>query len=220
MADLSVSGSLRNRLALTLIGGAAVLAILLFFAVRNYAVQVAQQGQNDILQASVTSMLDAAVIRNNKVELDLPYSAFSMLATPADDQVFYAILQDGIHISGYDDLVFSAGVSGGNSVFETGKMRGVTIRKISASKTLIGANQRIEIQIVLAQTQDALSDTLDQISRNAAVLGIGFFALAAALSFWASSATIGQLGKLTSSVSSCSCRTAGNKDTIMPTKTT
>ncbi|MDG2058340.1 MAG: sensor histidine kinase [Tateyamaria sp.] len=200
MADLSVSGSLRNRLALTLIGGAAVLAILLFFAVRNYAVQVAQQGQNDILQASVTSILDAAVIRNNKVELDLPYSAFSMLATPADDQVFYAILQDGIHISGYDDLVFSAGVSGGNSVFETGKMRGVTIRKISASKTLIGANQRIEIQIVLAQTQDALSETLDQISRNAAVLGIGFFALAAALSFWASSATIGQLGKLTSSV--------------------
>ena len=100
MADLSVSGSLRNRLALTLIGGAAVLAILLFFAVRNYAVQVAQQGQNDILQASVTSILDAAVIRNNKVELDLPYSAFSMLATPADDQVFYAILQDGIRLRG------------------------------------------------------------------------------------------------------------------------
>jgi two-component system sensor histidine kinase TctE len=31
-------------------------------------------------------------------------------------------------------------------------------------------------------------------------LGIGFFALAVALSFWATSATIGQLGRLTTSV--------------------
>ncbi|CAN0604742.1 unnamed protein product, partial [Ectocarpus sp. 12 AP-2014] len=50
------------------------------------------------------------------------------------------------------------------------------------------------------QTKDALSETLDRISRNAALLGIGFFALAVALSFWATSSTIGQLGKLTTSV--------------------
>ena len=43
MDSLAASGSLRNRLVLTLIGGAAILALLLFFAVRNYAVQVAQQ---------------------------------------------------------------------------------------------------------------------------------------------------------------------------------
>ena len=97
----AVSGSLRNRLVLTLIGGAAVLALLLFFSVRNYAVQVAQQGQDNILDASVTSMLDAAALRDGVVELDLPYSAFSMLGTPADDRVFYAILQDGEFLSGY-----------------------------------------------------------------------------------------------------------------------
>lgn len=73
---------------LTLIGGAAVLALLLFLAVRNYAVQVAQQGQDNILDASATSMLDAATFRDGVVELDLPYAAFSMLTTSADDQVF------------------------------------------------------------------------------------------------------------------------------------
>ena len=52
----------------------------------------------------------------------------------------------------------------------------------------------------MGQTQDALAETLDQISRNAAVLGISFFALAAALSFWATSSTIGQLNRLTTSV--------------------
>jgi two-component system sensor histidine kinase TctE len=195
MDSVAVSGSLRYRLVLTLIGGAAILALLLFFAVRNYAVQVAQQGQDNILDASATSMLDAATIRDGAIELDLPYSAFSMLTTSADDRVFYAILQDGEFLSGYEELTFSD-----SQAFQTDQIRGSGVRKISASRTLIGVNRRAELQIVLAQTQDALSETLDQISRNAALLGVGFFALAVALSFWASSATVGQLGKLTTSV--------------------
>lgn len=195
MDSVAISGSLRNRLVLTLIGGAAVLALLLFFAVRNYAVQVAQQGQDNILDASATSMLDAATIRDGVIELDLPYSAFSMLTTSADDRVFYAILQDGEFLSGYAELTFSD-----SPTFQTDQIRDSAVRKISASRTLIGVNRRAELQVVLAQTQDALSETLDQISRNAALLGIGFFALAVALSLWVSSATIGQLGKLTTSV--------------------
>ncbi|SHH80043.1 sensor histidine kinase [Cognatishimia maritima] len=180
---------------LTLIGGAAVLALLLFFTVRNYAVQVAQQGQDSILEASAKSMLDAATIRDGVVELDLPYSAFSILSTAADDRVFYAILQDGNFLSGYEDLTFSD-----SQTFQSDYIRGSGVRKISASRTLIGANRRTELQIVVAQTKDALSETLDRISRNTALLGIGFFVLAVALSFWATSTTIGQLGKLTTSV--------------------
>ena len=180
---------------LTLIGGAAVLALLLFFAVRNYAVQVAQQGQDNILDASATSILDAATIRDGVIELDLPYAAFSMLSTSADDRVCYAILQDGEFLSGYEELTFSD-----SQTFQSDQMRGSGVRKINASRTLIGVNRRAELQVVLAQSQDALSETLDQISRNAALLGIGFFALAVALSFWASSVTVGQLGKLTTSV--------------------
>ena len=44
-AKLESSGSLRNRLVLSLTGGASILALLLFFAVRNYATQIAQQGR-------------------------------------------------------------------------------------------------------------------------------------------------------------------------------
>lgn len=184
----------------TLIGGAAGLALLLFFAVRNYAEQVAQQGQDNILVASVTSMLDAAAIRNGMVELDLPYAAFSMLSTSADDRVFYAILEDGNFLSGYEELIAAGRFSEAGPAFQTSQMRGTSVRTISASRILIGANKKTEVQIVLAQTQDALSETLDQISRNAAMLGIGFFAMAAGLSFWATAATIGQLRRLTTSV--------------------
>lgn len=198
--NVAVAGSLRNRLVLTLIGGAAILALLVFVVVRNYAIQVAQQGQDNILVASVTSMLDAAAIRDGAIELDLPYAAFSMLSTPADDRVFYAILQDGEFLSGYEDLAASSNLARQSPTLQSSEFRGVRVRKISASRSLIGVNNRTDIQIILAQTQDALSETLDQISRNAALLGLGFFALAALLSFWATSTTIGQLGRLTTSV--------------------
>ncbi len=196
----TVSGSLRNRLVLALIGGAAVLAILLFFAVRNYAAQVAQQGQDNILEASVTSILDAAALRDGVLEVDIPYAAFSMLTTPSDDRVFYAIYQDGAFLSGYKDLLLAGASEQSDWLFTSGELRGERIRQVSASRTLVGLGRQTEIAVVLGQTQDALSQTLDQISRNAAFLGLGFFLLTAALSFWITSTTIGQLNKLTTSV--------------------
>lgn len=198
--SLPTSGSLRNRLVLTLIGGAAILALLVFFAIRNYATQVAQQGQDNILSASVTSILDAAAIRDGNVEIDIPYASFSMLSTGSDDRVFYAIYQDETFLSGYPELTLPSMSSERDSASRSISFQGETVRLFTASRTLIGVDRRTQIQVVLAQTQDSLSGTLDQISRNAALLGIGFFALTTLLSFWATSTTIGQLQRLTDSV--------------------
>lgn len=196
----NVSGSLRNRLVLTLIGGAAILTMLLFFAIRNYATQIAQQGQDNILGASVTSILDSASIRDGVVEIDIPYASLAMLSTPSDDRVFYAIYQDQNFLSGYIDLPVVPVSTNRISTFRFAEFDGEKVRLVTASRTLIGENKRTEIKIILAQTQDALSGTLEQISRNAALFGAGFFALAVILSFWATSNTIGQLQHLTNSV--------------------
>jgi two-component system sensor histidine kinase TctE len=197
---VNVSGSLRNRLAITLIGGAAILAILLFFVVRAYAAQIAQKGQDSILGASAISILDAAVIRNGSVELDFPYSAFSILNTPSDDRVFYAIYRDDTLLSGYEMLPQPFLQNGAHQTFVTTKFRGATVRLTRASRVLVGENLRTQVFVTVAQTQDALSVTLNRISRNVALFGIGFFVLAALLSFWATSKTIDQLTRLTTSI--------------------
>lgn len=191
--DVTVSRSLRNRLAMILTGGAAVLAIVLFFVVRGYAAQIAQQGQDNILSASAASILDSAVLRDGQVELDFPYAALSMLSTDADDRVFYAIYEDGALLSGYAGLDIP-------NPFRSLTYDGATVRVATASRTLIGANVPRRVSVSVAQTQDALSGTLNRISTNVAVFGAGFFALATALSFWATSTTIGQLRRLTTSV--------------------
>lgn len=196
--EVQISGSLRHRLATSLIGGAAILALLLYLAVRAYAVQIAQQGQDSILAASVSSILDAAVLRDGQVEVDFPYASFSMLTTAADDRVFYAIYQNQSLLSGYADL--PAAPNGGADHHYSAAYSGDLVRVAQGTRVLLGSELPVQITVRVAQTQDALAETLAEISRNVAVAGAGFFALVALLSFWTSAFTIAPLRRLTNSV--------------------
>ena len=201
MSDrVNVSGSLRNRLTLTLIGGAALLAALMFVVVRSYAAQIAQQGQDSILEASVTSILDAAILRDGLVEVDFPYASLSMLGTIADDRVFYAIYQDETLLSGYENLPRVGVEEAHRTTHDTATFDNTAIRMATASRTLVGADTRTVISVSVAQTQDALQGTLARISRNVALFGTVFFCLSVLLSFWATETTIRPLRRLTSSV--------------------
>ena len=197
---LQVSGSLRNRLMFTLISGAAVLGIVLFFIVRGYAAQIAQNGQDDILEASLSSILDAVVIQDGLIEVDFPYASLSMLDTELDDRVFYSIYNDGIIISGYEDLPQPEKNNIDTNTFTTIKYKNTNVRMASAKRILIGEKERITISVSIAQTQDALSKTLNRISKNVALFGSGFFILVTLLSYWATASTISPLMRLATSV--------------------
>jgi len=199
-SELKVSGSLQNRLMFTLISGAAVLGIILFFIVRGYAAQIAQNGQDDILEASLSSILDAVVIQDGSVEVDFPYASLSMLDTELDDRVFYSIYNDGILISGYEDLPLPEKINTEISIFNTIEYKDTNARIASAKRILIGEKERITISVSIAQTQDALSRTLNRISKNVALFGSGFFILVTLLSYWATATTISPLMRLASSV--------------------
>ncbi|MCO4828445.1 sensor histidine kinase N-terminal domain-containing protein, partial [Lentibacter algarum] len=139
-AEVNVSGSLRRRLALIMTGGAAVLAVILFFVVRGLAAQVAQQGQDNILNASMASVLDTAVIREGRVTLDFPYSSLSMLNTVADDRVFYAIHEGRTLLSGYDWLVPPSDLSAGAAHFETTVFNAEQVRVATGLRILTGTD--------------------------------------------------------------------------------
>lgn len=198
--EVNVSGSLRNRLAAILTGGAAVLAIVLFVVVRALAAQIAQQGQDNVLSASMSSILDTAAIRDGRVSVDFPYSALSMLNTAADDRVFYAIHENGELLSGYDDLTSPDSSSPDTQRFTSATFNDDPIRVATGARTLIGSDGPRIVSVSIAQTQDALSDTLNGISRNVGLLGLGFFVLASALALWAAATTSHQLRRLTTSV--------------------
>lgn len=198
LPKVNVAGSLRRTLMLSLIGGSFVLATVLFVILRLYAAQIAQTAQDRILSASVTGILDAASVRDGEVAIELPYAAFSILSTPADDRIFYALYQDGDFLTGYEALPApdtAAGVA-----YETTRFDGAPLRIASGTRRLVGPRGQSVIQVVVGQTQENLAGTLREISRHAALIGIGFFITLTIFAAWIISATITPLTRLTGSV--------------------
>lgn len=185
---------------MTLIVGAAVLALLFFLVVRTYAQQIAQQSQDRILEASLTSLLDAAVVRDGQIELDVPYAAFAMLDTGADDRVFYAIHQGGELLTGYDNLTAPPFALTPGAEFSTRPFNGAEVRRATLTHSLPASPRPVLLTVTVAQTRDSLAGTLLAISTNAAVFGTAFFLLAAGMALWTSASTLRPLGDLARTV--------------------
>ncbi|SPF81124.1 sensor histidine kinase [Pseudoprimorskyibacter insulae] len=194
-------GSIRRRLIIQLLGGAALLAILMFVVVRLYARDLAADSQDEILSASVTSILDAAAVRNGTLALDIPYSAFSMLGNVSDDRVFYTVTRNDAFVTGYQDLPTPQQGRISETRFRTATYRDVEIRMVTAARRLSIAGVPEVVEVTVAQTRDGLRQTLNEISRTVAMFGIGFFLLAAFLGVLAAQSAIGPLRQLAGSVS-------------------
>ena len=187
---VTATRSIRRRLIVRLLASAAILAVILFLVVQSFGRQLAQESQDNILAASVTSVLDAVTVQDGALNVDIPYSAFSMLGNISDDRVFYRIEQNQVYLTGYEDLPFA-----------TEQYLGEDIRLVTASRKLSLNNQPVVVRATIAQTRNGQKQTLRQISQTVLFLGIGFFAIAMVLTFYAAQSTIGPLRRLAASVS-------------------
>lgn len=196
------SGSIRRRLTVRLLLASALLAGLLFVIVLNFAQRVAQVSQDNILEASVTSILESATVQAGQIGIDIPYAALAMLGNVSEDRVFYRVTVDGEHLTGYADLPAPRGaVDARGRRFETVDYRGESVRLATATRLLAGDIQPTRVAVSVAQTRGGQIETLREIWRNAAVLGLSFFAVAAALAVAAAQAAVDPLDRLAASVS-------------------
>jgi two-component system sensor histidine kinase TctE len=199
---VTATRSIRRRLIVRLLASAAILAVILFLVVQSFGRQLAQESQDNILAASVTSVLDAITVQDGALIVDIPYSAFSMLGNISDDRVFYRIEQNQVYLTGYEDLPFTTERSTKSQpAFATDHYLGEDIRLVTASRKLSLNNQPSVVRATIAQTRNGQKQTLRQISQTVLFLGIGFFAIAMVLTFYAAQSTIGPLRRLAASVS-------------------
>jgi len=196
------SGSIRRRLTVQLVGSAAVLAAVLFMLVQSLARQVAEDSQNSILVASATSIAQAVGVSGGEITVDIPYSALSMLGNVSDDRVFYQISSDGDFLTGYRDLPMPTGApDAGGRQFLTVPYRGEDIRIVTTRRTLSVDGLPREITVIVAQTLSGQAQVLAEISRTAALAGVGFFIVAAVLAVAAAQGAVRPLRRLAESVS-------------------
>lgn len=199
-AWIRAKASIRRQLTVQLLVGSAVLALALFLIVQNLARQLAEESQDNILSASVTSILETANIKDGVLELDLPYSAFSMLANLHDDAVYYAIHRDGDFQTGYDDLPTAPGDRTDGLGFGTIMYKDQDVRVVTAERYLATDETLTRLTATIGQTRTGQRATLIRISKWAAALGLGFFASAALLAVISARTAIAPLERLAVSV--------------------
>ncbi len=200
-ARIRDTGSLRRRLIMQLMASVAVLAVLLNFTVRYIAEQAAESTQDNILGASVISIIDEVQVENGDIVVDIPYSSLSMLGTISDDQVFYRIDLDGALLTGYEDLARPPSPRGDSAPqYWTDDFRGQEIRLASSQRQFFYGGQNHSLAVTVAQTRNGQAAIVAQIANTAGALGLGFFLLAGALSWAAASTALRPLRRLEQSV--------------------
>jgi len=199
--EVKTSGSLRRRLTLQLVGSAAVLAAILFLTVFGIARKVAGEAQDNTLTASVTSILETISVQGGALSIDIPYAALSMLGSVSDERVFYRVAGDGEFLTGYDDLPSATSIDADGRGFLTARYKDEDVRIVTASRQLSVEGRPVEIRVSLAQTRAGYAATLESILRTAALIGLGFFAIAVVLAVLTAEHTIRPVQKLAASVS-------------------
>ncbi|MCG6559379.1 sensor histidine kinase [Ruegeria sp. 1NDH52C] len=203
MSDsLRISGSIRRRLTIQLVGSAAVLATLLFLIVQTFTRDLAEETHDRILLASATSIMDAISVRAGEVTVDLPYAALSMLSNVSDDRVFYRVMLGAETLTGYDDLpVPEPGSRETGARFDTLVYKGETVRMATTVRWLSRNGVSTPLIISVAQTRTGQTERLAALTRTALLLGAGFFAVAVLLAVWTAQSSIRPLRQLAGMVS-------------------
>ncbi|MBX2804372.1 MAG: sensor histidine kinase [Hyphomicrobiales bacterium] len=201
MTAVRTRGSLRWRLLLQLLLVAAILSVALYFTVRALAQQAAETTQDNILIASATAISEAVRVERNEILVDVPYSALTMLGSVAEERVFYRITADGLTVTGYNDLPApTATPKTGAPFFETAVYKGDEVRVAALPRRLTVGDETVILTVLIAQTRLGLAAVSLQISIAAAAAGIGFFILAGALSWFATSNAMRPLNRLAQTV--------------------
>jgi two-component system sensor histidine kinase TctE len=120
--------------------------------------EAADSAYDRLLLASASAIAERTAVREEGVWVDIPYAALHMLASTAQDRVFYAVsAPDGQVITGYEDLPLppEPGNRRGlpNPFFYDVVYRGAPVRVVSLRTFVIGSNLSGFATIRVAQTR-------------------------------------------------------------------
>lgn len=159
----SIAARLGLVLALLLAIGAGLIATLAF----AYGRDAAQQAYDRLLLGAARQIADAAAPLDGRVVVDLPHSAFELLALSPEDRVVYAVFgPDGRIVTGYDLPRPEQAAEGFHNGEITGeKARFAVSPRLFAERDFAGA-----VTVVVGQTTRARDALARQITERALVI--------------------------------------------------
>ncbi len=176
-------------LILTASGIAVMLAAL------AYGRQAAEEAYDKLLAGAAFEMTRSISVAGDALVVDLPQSAFEILALAPDDRVFYRVLKaDGTTLTGYEALPLpedGTDTATGDVTFYTSEFRGSPIRLAAMRRVFFERAFVGEVSVIIGHTLEARTDLAWDIAGKAlvivAVAGVmlvtlAFFAVRSSLS--------------------------------------
>lgn len=196
-----IGGSIRRRLVLQLLVVAAILSGLLYFTVRSVANQAVEATQDSILGSAAIAIAEELRGGDEALVIDIPYAAFSMLGAVGEDRVFYRILADDRTETGYADLPLpQRPLSGLSAIYYSASYDDADLRLAAVERSVLVAGANVRVVVVVGQTRTAKQAIVGRMANRAAALGLGFFAIAAALAVLTARSVLAPLANLAEAV--------------------
>jgi two-component system, OmpR family, sensor histidine kinase TctE len=162
--------SLRRRLALGLTLAAALIGVVALVDTWAEAVRTAQGLSDRVLEGSALAIAERVTVdEGGGLEVDIPFAALEMLASAAEDQVFYRVdAPAGTFLTGYDALTVL--VPGEDGVaFADGRFGAVPIRSATLLRQISTGADSVAFTVTVAESTRARSALARQILIRSAV---------------------------------------------------
>jgi two-component system sensor histidine kinase TctE len=168
--------ALRIGVAVTLVVALAATAAL--FSAWRYGWQAANEAFDRLLTGASLQIVEHIGVVDDSIVVDIPASAFELLALAREDRVFYRVIgPDGATLTGYDDLPApEVPGDGGTEIYET-EFSGETVRAAVTGRQLVERNVSGLVTVVVAHTMRERTVLAHDIATKAAIL-VGISSLA------------------------------------------
>lgn len=174
--------SLKSRVALAMAAVLVVGGAIVLVAALAYGRQAAREAYDRLLVGAASDIAESITVRNGAALVDMPISAFELLALAPDDRISYRVVgPDGATLTGYDtaplpkeegDVVFYDGVFGDEAARYVGLVRRFAERSFSG-----------QVQVIVGHTLRARRELARDIAQNALIV-LGAAGAAMALFAW------------------------------------
>jgi two-component system, OmpR family, sensor histidine kinase TctE len=182
-----------------LIFGAAVLMTAAWSSAR----QAADEAYDRLLLGAAYQIADAITVQEGRPEIELPVSAFELLALSDRDRIFYRVLDpQGRTMTGYDDLEEPSDrpASQRAHVIADGSYAGEYVRLVRVSRRFDDPQMRGDAVVIVAQTVEAREILARQLTLRSLVLVLAMGAIAIGGTIFAVRYALAPIGRLEAAI--------------------
>ncbi|MEE4015000.1 sensor histidine kinase N-terminal domain-containing protein [Roseibium sp. FZY0029] len=164
LASSSLTARVAFGIAFLLISGGVIVSIAAF----AYGREAARSAYDRLLLGAATGIASSITVQDGRPVIELPVSAFELLALAPDDRIGYRIIGvEGETLTGYDEIALPTGrrdIRGGffDGVFFGEPARFAVVSRRFAERTLNGT-----VKVVVGQTLRARNEMAYDITRKA-----------------------------------------------------